>query len=282
MMKLTRHYNSRPLRIGKLVALSLFAVLALAFNVPMALAEAPPPTPDLPVELRDPSGKLTLLDFFSPSCGACMMMEPHTERLRIRTADKVSYKKIDLSETANTKYMDSYGVTATPTYLLFDANGKPLYRMESMIVPTVLEKQVLRETGQLTQVDFPSGVLSSISATPVKTDDARLANLLLVAFENPGCPSCKTMAPYLAGFEMAGQDGLSIIHVNTDSVDGKALIGKLSLEKVPSYVLFDNANDTKEELVRLDGNIKPKDLWNVIRLFGSDGLKTPLPDGDEE
>lgn len=272
-MKLNVHFvfHTPWMRTAFTAALCLIAALCMVLTVASAaFAE----NPDLPADIKaDAAGKMVLLDFHSPYCSACQMMEPHVRRLQGKTADTLFYKKIDLTEDANSAFQKDYGITGTPTYVLFDANGKPLYRMEALISPSLLETQVLRHTGQLQPVNFPQALLKTVPATPTegRSREDLLKNLLLVTFDSETCADCKTMAPYLAGFEMAGQEGLHILRVDADSQDGKTLLETLKIRSLPTYVLLDNSDDSKEVL-QVFTKVKPKDLWSIIRLFGEDGL----------
>lgn len=238
-------------------------------------------TPDLPAEFRqDAGGQMVLLDFHSEFCSACRMMEPHVQRLRNTTSGKIHYRQLDLNDSANHKYMEQFGITGTPTYVLFAADGKPLYRMEALISPSLLETQVLRETGQLKPVNMPASLLNEIHAAPA--EPATLHNLLLVSFDSAACTACKRMGPYLTGFEMAGQNGLSILRVDADTPDGKAFQKELAIDKLPGYALLDNTDASKEVLHVMQSDIKPRDLWNVIRLFGEDGLNGSFLEQEQE
>jgi thioredoxin-like negative regulator of GroEL len=88
--------------------------------------------------------------------------------------------------------------------------------------------------------------------------------MILVSFENETCRDCKTMSPYLQGFEMSGQEGLHVVHLDTDTPSGKKLMDSLQIKSLPAYVLFDN-----------NGNAETGSrgvLWDIIRLFGQPGV----------
>ncbi len=257
--------------------LGLLAALCLAIGPASGASAA---TPELPPELRqNAAGQMVLLDFHSPLCSACRMMEPHVQRLLGTTDGKIYYRQLDLNDADNRKYMEQFDITSTPTYVLFAQDGKPLYRMEALISPSLLETQVLRQTGQLKPVEVPGPLLKAIHAGPA--DPASLHNLLLVSFDSAACTACKRMDPYLTGFEMAGQSGLSILRVDADTPDGKALQKALAIDKLPGYALLDNTDSSKELLHVMQSDIKPRDLWNVIRLFGEDGLNGSFLEHEE-
>jgi thiol:disulfide interchange protein len=269
-MKIQIVFHSRTLRLAFLIALC--ALIGLLASISMVVRAE---TPALPAELKQQAnGKMVLLDFYSAFCGTCRMMEPYVRALETKTAHDVRFERIDLSDAGNEKYLDLYKIQGTPTYVLFDAQGAPIYRMQELITPLLLEKQVLRLTGQLKQTPIPADVALP-SAEPA-TSAQQLKNLILVSFENAQCADCQAMTPYLQGFELTGQQGLHIVHLDTTTPGGKKLMDELAIKSLPAYVLFDNsgqANSTSRgELFRMTGTIKPRLLWDIIRLFGDAGV----------
>lgn len=250
------------------------ALLPVGLLFTLAAPHASAATPDLPNELRENTdGKMVFMDFYSPMCSACLMMEPHLTRLKEKTADKVVFKRIDITQTHNEKYMDSYAIDSTPSYILFGPDGKAVYKMAGTLAPSVLEKQILRTTGKLKSTDFPSGIqLPGQGQTPAP----QLQDMLLVAFEGPDCKACQTMTPYLNGFEMTGQEGLHVLRLDASTPDGKKLMEQLEIKAAPAYVLFDNKsatdNRSRGELFRVEGEVKPRVLWDIIKLFGQTGV----------
>lgn len=278
-MKIQIVFHSRKLRLAFLLGLCALIGLLASISVAVRAEE----TPALPEELKQQAdGKMVLLDFYSAFCGTCQMMEPYVRALEAKTAHDISFKRIDLSSADGEKYVNLYKIQGTPTYVLFDVQGKPVYRMQELITPLVLEKQVLRLTGQLKQVPIPADVALPPTepslATPEKLGqlDSKLNDMILISFENAKCTDCQAMTPYLHGFEMTGQQGLHIVHLDTETQGGKKLMDELSIKSLPAYVLFDNngaANSTSRgELFRMTGSIKPRVLWDLIRLFGNAGV----------
>jgi thiol:disulfide interchange protein len=268
-MKIQIVFHSRTLRIAFLLALC--ALIGLLASIPMVVHAE---TPALPDELRQQAnGKMVLLDFYSQFCGTCRMMEPYVRALETKTAQDVRFERIDLSDAGNVKYLDLYNIQGTPTYVLFNAQGIPVYRMQELITPLILEKQVLRITGQLKQIPIPSDVALP-AADPASSQ--QLKNMILVSFENAKCTGCQSMTPYLQGFELTGQQGLHIVHLDTATPGGKKLMDELAIKSLPAYVLFDNTgkadSGSRGELFRMTGTIKPRTLWDIIRLFGDAGV----------
>lgn len=258
------------------VLLAGFCLLAVN-----GIAAAIAATPALPTELKkDATGKMVLLDFYSDFCGTCQMMEPYLKGLATKTERQIKFKRIDLTDADNQKYLQLYGIEGTPTYVLYNPDGQPLYRMQDYITPVVLERQLLRLTGQLKQTSFPSGLALPVAhpSSSQHTSKDNLDEMILVAFEQADCKACREMEPYLQGFEMTDQKGLHILHVDTTSDTGKKLMETLAIKALPAYVLFDNNStssskaDARGELFRMTGKIQPRLLWDVIRMFGDDGV----------
>lgn len=267
------------LLVGLVFLVGLFALISLASlaeaagNTP-AIEPATARTPPLTEALRqEASGKMLLLDFYSPYCGACRLMESSLSSLKSKTADKITFKRIDVSNTENNGYINQYGIQGTPTYVLYGADGKAVYRMANLIAPSIFEKQVLRLSGLLKKTDFPADV---ILPEPLKTRQSEMSNMILLSLESKDCQACKTMSPYLTGFELSGeQDGLHVIHVDTETSTGRKMMETLAVKKLPAYILFDNSSPAageRGELHRIEGEVKPKALWDLITYFGKPGV----------
>ncbi len=239
-------------------------------------------TPDLPEEFRnDAGGKLVLIDFYSQFCGTCLMMEPHLADLKAKTGDKVLYQRVDISISGNEKYVDAFDIQGTPTYVLFNADGKAIYRMGELVSPAILEKQVLRAAGNLKQVAFPSEI--SLPQTAAISAGGQ-NDLILVSLENADCTACKRMIPYLSGFEQTQEEGLHILHLDTATPGGKQMMKDLAIKSLPAYVLFDNnqsvgavpvskvTKSSRGELFRVEGEVKPLILWDLIKVFAQPGV----------
>jgi thiol:disulfide interchange protein len=133
-------FHSQKLRVAFLLALCTLIGLLASISVTVH-AE----TPALPDELkRSGEQKMVLLDFYSAFCGTCQMMEPYLKALETKTAQDIRFERIDLTTPDGEKYMNLYSIQGTPTYVLFNAQGKAIYKMQDLITPMVLEKQVLR------------------------------------------------------------------------------------------------------------------------------------------
>ncbi|WP_373533202.1 thioredoxin domain-containing protein [Vampirovibrio sp.] len=257
-----------------MTAFSTFALLALSGVMLNVWAETPPLSDTF---RKEADGKLVLLDFYSDYCGTCQMMAPKLKLMQRKTRDQIVFRHIDVASEANKKYWEQYQLHGTPTYVLYDAQGKPIYKMEALITPVVLEKQLLRHIDRLKPVTIPEGV--EIPRLGLE-NGAPLNQLLLFSFENEACEPCQEMAPFLNGFEISGKPNLKILRLNTNTDSAKKLMGQLNIKKLPAYALLDNslvspanlANNRRGELFVMTGKVPPRALWDIIRMFGEPGV----------
>lgn len=255
-------FHAPWLRTAFWVGMSLMAGMIISGLTLVASAA----TPNLPEDLQKASSqRLTLVDFYSPYCGTCIHMEPYLKKLQAKTGNRVFYKRLDITQTKNQALSEAFQIDGTPTYVLFNENGQAIYRMQDMISPSILEAQILRRTGQLAAISFPKDM-------ELPAGGAADEPILLMTFGNKNCQTCNQMKAYLNGFEMAGAEQLKILQLDTDTASGAAVMKVLAVRQLPTYVLLDNRDDSKEELMRLEGNIKPQDLWQLIQMFNRSGI----------
>jgi len=86
-----------------------------------------------------------IVDFWSPTCGPCRMMEPIFERLAREVKGKVTFAKVDVS--VNPLIAQQLGIMAVPTFALFK-NGKLVNRFSGavgdIILRSVIQKYLAR------------------------------------------------------------------------------------------------------------------------------------------
>lgn len=75
------------------------------------------PSSDGALALIERSGLPVLLDFHSPSCGPCNMMNPIVERLARRRAGDIVVARIDVE--SHSEMAGRFGVQAVPTFCVF-------------------------------------------------------------------------------------------------------------------------------------------------------------------
>lgn len=72
------------------------------------------------------SDKPTLVDFWAPWCGPCLMMAPAFESLAQEYQGRISFAKIDTDENPETP--SQYGIMGIPTLIIFKG-GKEVDRL---------------------------------------------------------------------------------------------------------------------------------------------------------
>lgn len=77
---------------------------------------------DFQEQVLDSKG-LTLVDFWAPWCGPCVMLGPIIEEIAEEMGDKVKVGKLNVDENQTTAM--NYQVMSIPTVMLFQ-DGKPL------------------------------------------------------------------------------------------------------------------------------------------------------------
>lgn len=135
--------------------LALLWVVLVLVCAPMALAkDGPKHLKSLPRSMRDHIHP-TVLVFHAPWCGTCKKMAPLEKKLAKRTHPVVKWRWFNTEDSLSDKMMNRFNVHVTPTYLLFDAEGKGVYRMETMIRPAVLRQEVFQLQAKALQSSSP-------------------------------------------------------------------------------------------------------------------------------
>jgi thiol-disulfide isomerase/thioredoxin len=65
----------------------------------------------------------TLLEFYSENCGVCMATKPVMDRLERDAGHGLQILRVNVEEPIGVAIADRYGVTFTPTFLLFSSSG---------------------------------------------------------------------------------------------------------------------------------------------------------------
>ncbi len=235
-------------------------------------------TPVLPDSFKsNAAGKWVLLDFYADYCGTCQMMAPKLKVMERKTHSQVVFRHINVADESNRKYWDAFQLRGTPTYVLYNTDGQAVYKMQELITPIILEKQLLRHTNQLKAIELPTDLdIPRLGDSEVRP----LNHLLLLSFESEHCTPCQDMQPYLTGFEISGKPNLNVIHLNTQNASTQKLMSQLNIKGAPAYAVLDNArvspanlaNNRRGELFVLNGPAQPRLLWEVIRMFGQSGV----------
>jgi thiol-disulfide isomerase/thioredoxin len=242
--QITARALRRPLLTG------LFLVMTLGFAA--AFAETPP----LPAALKGKLPAPTLLEFYADWCSTCRKMIPVLHRLEEENEGKLNLVRLDIERPANRDWVKLYKVDGTPTYFLFDASGKAVFKMDHYISSTLLMSRVEKQTGTAQRVPFPQSVASAISGKPI----------VLVQFHQDNCKSCTDTRGYASYLAATYEKDLAVVEVNRKEAAAMAYMKNLGLRKAPAYILFDHDG---YELWRLEAPLNKQvqyELWRYINL----------------
>jgi thiol-disulfide isomerase/thioredoxin len=74
------------------------------------------------------AGQPLLLEVQSPYCLGCVAMKPAVDRLEDELRDKLVVRRVDIQSAEGRQLVEQYRIEFTPTFVLFDAAGKELWR----------------------------------------------------------------------------------------------------------------------------------------------------------
>jgi len=73
-------------------------------------------------------GRPTLVWFHADWCHVCQEIEPTVEAMRGDWNDSVAFVKMDVDDAASSEALRRYAVSGTPTFVLFQSDGRPAGR----------------------------------------------------------------------------------------------------------------------------------------------------------
>lgn len=86
--------------------------------------------------------RFTLLEFKSNGCSICKRMEPELGKIRRNSNQKVNVVVLNIMNQNSLNMMKYFGISAVPTQLLLDENGKEFFRNYGFIAAEELKKQL--------------------------------------------------------------------------------------------------------------------------------------------
>ncbi len=243
-----------------LAVLALTCFIIAPIHTPVHAADTPP----LPEELKTAfPDKMILLDFHSPYCGACRMMEPHLKSMKKHLKDDITFIRLDISLESSNHFIERYKVSGVPTYILFNRSGKPIYKMSETISPSILRRQLERYAGHLETTSYPKDIQALQQA-------AQKDRMVLVAFQDPdACLDCQEIQPYLNALELTRDDQVTIVRLNTQEKPVKKFMKSLGVNTPSTYILFDKE---QKEIYRLDGNLPKSLFWKTMLILTNPGV----------
>ena len=88
------------------------------------------------------SKKLVLVEFWSPQCSHCRMIEPVYNELSKEYADKLKFVKLNVIESQqNQELAVKYGVMGTPTFKFF-CGGRPVQDVVGALSKDYLQQAI--------------------------------------------------------------------------------------------------------------------------------------------
>lgn len=72
--------------------------------------------------------KPQFVEFFSPTCLACMISEPVVNGLQEDFGRKIDFVFINVGDEGSRGAIDEYGIKAVPTFIILDRKGKVVFR----------------------------------------------------------------------------------------------------------------------------------------------------------
>jgi thiol-disulfide isomerase/thioredoxin len=101
-------------------------------------------TQPLPKEYQNLRTKphLTLIEFSAPWCLSCKKLKPTLTELEERLGTQLQVVRINVEKPENAKYINRYRIDSAPTFILFNAQGELLQRVETDLEPEDLRQLI--------------------------------------------------------------------------------------------------------------------------------------------
>lgn len=90
--------------------------------------------------------KVTMLEFSAPWCLSCKKLKPELEALQKEMGAKLQVYHLNIEQPETEKYINMYKIESAPTFILYDAQGKQLERIERDITGTELRSLIKSAT----------------------------------------------------------------------------------------------------------------------------------------
>lgn len=98
------------------------------------------------IENKLNNGLITMINFTSDSCPACIKMEPEFKSIQKKYDKKANILKVDVINSSD--MADKYKIMYTPTQIFYDNDGKAKYRHEGYLSKADMAKK-LDELGKI-------------------------------------------------------------------------------------------------------------------------------------
>jgi thiol-disulfide isomerase/thioredoxin len=114
----------------------LSATLALLLSPAIALAQP------LPKEFAKSQAQVTMVEFSAPWCLSCKKLKPDLEVLQKELGSKLVVHHLNIEKPETEKYINLYKIESAPTFILYNAQGKEVQRIERDITPVELRSLI--------------------------------------------------------------------------------------------------------------------------------------------
>ncbi len=241
---------------------SAVLVLCLGFSLAAtSFAEAPE---TLPERFNTGSSRPTLLEFYAEWCSTCKRMEPLIHKIEYDTGENLRLVRLDIDRFENEALNARYEVNGTPTYFLYDENGKLVFKMETYISSSLLQSMVYKTTGLSKPVTLPNRRNKSFEAI-----EQNKKPLLLISFHKKKCASCQNANGFTKILEEDFVKELSVIELNEEEKGVEKYKKRFSLGSVPSYALIDEDGFVLLKQDKALSSEDKKNLWQYLKLIQS-------------
>ncbi len=251
--------------LGAVVLAFILASGAIATGWFMAVSHAGvinTGVPDLPAELMEKprqrkGGKLppryTLVDFYANWCGTCQRLAPEVEKLSEQVKSKVHTIHINIDLPQNEKYATLFNVHGTPTYMLFNPEGKALYKMERILQVPALRARTLSLVG-----------MAPVYKLPDNLSVANNQQYTLVSFRPKSCQNCATLDAAISPLDDNPKAKLSVVHLDPDKPTHAAYQKQVKVTDREGLILLD---ERYHPLARFSDDTHPEQLHQTLVFF---------------
>lgn len=237
--------------------LLLTGILTLAILL-AGQSPAASPTPDLPQELVQEKPLPTLVEFYAEWCGTCRKMLPILHEIQSKTEGRLRILRFDIDDEKHESLVEHYRVNGTPTYYLYDRDGKPIYKMANRINSELLKLQAYKTAGISNPVLVPGNLPGAAAGGKPYT---------LVQFHKDNCKPCTDGKAFGNYLEKQFQHDLAVIELNHKDPAVREAMKKTTIKQPPGYILLDRDGYSFIQLTKPLTRQDKYFLWQYFQLI---------------
>ena len=84
----------------------------------------------------------TIVEFMSPTCMACIASKPTVSAMKDLYGSKVKFVEIDVTKQEFKDDAREYGVSSTPTFIMFNTDGEEKYRFSGIAKSRIMSPEI--------------------------------------------------------------------------------------------------------------------------------------------